>query len=100
MSTYEGEHKIFGLLGQANLTSMMFSNSIHLPANDNIYLQVFKVFPNDPLDFIGVCFDIVFFFAFDFINLFRFPPHFSQVHQGFINLIYHFKEPIFKWIFV
>jgi hypothetical protein len=36
MSTYEGEHMIFGLLGQANLTQMMFSNSIHLPANGNI----------------------------------------------------------------
>jgi hypothetical protein len=36
MSTYEGEHMIFGLLGQANLTQMMFSNSIHLPVNDNI----------------------------------------------------------------
>jgi hypothetical protein len=35
MSAYEGEQTIFGLLGQANLTQMMFSNSIHLPANDN-----------------------------------------------------------------
>jgi hypothetical protein len=36
MSAYEGEHMMFGLLGQANLTQNMFSNSIHLPANDNI----------------------------------------------------------------
>jgi hypothetical protein len=31
MSTYEGEHTIFGLLGQANLAC-----SIYLLANDNI----------------------------------------------------------------
>jgi hypothetical protein len=35
-STYEGEHMIFGLLGQANLTQNDVSNSIHLPANENI----------------------------------------------------------------
>jgi hypothetical protein len=35
MSTYEGEHTIFGLLGQAKTSlRMMFSNSIHLPVID------------------------------------------------------------------
>jgi hypothetical protein len=36
MSTYEGEHTIFGLLGQANSHRMMFSSSIYLLANDKI----------------------------------------------------------------
>jgi hypothetical protein len=36
MSEYEGEHTIFGLLGQANLTQNDVLHSIHLPANDNI----------------------------------------------------------------
>jgi hypothetical protein len=35
-SKYEGEHVIFGLLRQAELVRMMFSSSIHLPANDKI----------------------------------------------------------------
>jgi hypothetical protein len=36
MSTYEGKHMIFGLLGKANLTQNDVLQSIHLPANDNI----------------------------------------------------------------
>jgi hypothetical protein len=38
MSAYEGEHMIFGLLGQLASLRMMFSNYFHLPANDNISL--------------------------------------------------------------
>jgi hypothetical protein len=36
VSTYEGEHTIFGLLGQANLTQNDVLQFHHLPANDNI----------------------------------------------------------------
>jgi hypothetical protein len=36
MSAYEGEHMIFGLLGQANLTQNDVLQFMHLPANDNI----------------------------------------------------------------
>jgi hypothetical protein len=36
MSTYEGEHTIFGFWARLTSLRMMFSNSIHLPANDNI----------------------------------------------------------------
>jgi hypothetical protein len=36
MSTYEGEHTIFGRLGQANLTQNDVLNSIRSLANDNI----------------------------------------------------------------
>jgi hypothetical protein len=36
MSAYEGERMIFALLGRLTSLRMMFSNSIYLPANDNI----------------------------------------------------------------
>jgi hypothetical protein len=35
-SAYEGEHKIFGLLGQANLAQDDVLKFHHLPANDKI----------------------------------------------------------------
>jgi hypothetical protein len=45
MSTYEGEHTIFGLLGQANLTQNDVLQFIHLPANNMLTLNPSVLLP-------------------------------------------------------
>jgi hypothetical protein len=37
-------------------------------------------------------------FGSDFTNLGLFPPHFSQISQGLVNLTYFFKEPAFYFV--
>jgi hypothetical protein len=41
---------------------------------------------------------ITFIFVSDFTNLGLFPPYFSQICQGLVNLVYWFKEPAFCFI--
>jgi hypothetical protein len=48
----------------------------------------------DSLDFRGVCCYLSFCIS-DFTDLGLFPPHFIQICQGFVNLVYFFKEPTF-----
>jgi hypothetical protein len=53
MSTYEGEHRIFGLLGQANLTQNdknIYSLSIHITMNE--FMQRRKPFNHTRLSFL------------------------------------------------
>jgi hypothetical protein len=51
---------------------------------------------DDFLDLHGVCY--LPFCISDFTDLSFFSPHFSQVCQESVNLIYFFKEPIFCFI--
>jgi hypothetical protein len=55
------------------------------------------VVPDDSLDFLGVCCCLPFFIS-NFINLGLFPPLSSQIYQGFVNLVYFFKEPAFCFV--
>jgi hypothetical protein len=34
----------------------------------------------------------------DFTNFGLFPPHFSKICQGLVNIVYFFKEPAFCFI--
>jgi hypothetical protein len=63
-----------------------------------IYLNIgFKIVPNNSLNFIVVCCNLPFFIS-NFINLHLFPHHFSQICQGFVNLIYLFEELVFCFL--
>jgi hypothetical protein len=49
------------------------------------------------MDFHGVyCY--LSFFVSNFINLGLSPPHFSQICQGCVNIVYFFKEPAFCFV--
>jgi hypothetical protein len=54
------------------------------------FSKSFLMIPWISLAFLVISFTFLF-----FINLGLFPPQFSQVCQGFINLPYLFKEPVF-----
>jgi hypothetical protein len=57
----------------------------------------FKVVPDDSLYFFGVCCYVPHFVS-DFVNLGLSPHHFSQICQGFMSVIYFFKEPAFCFV--
>jgi hypothetical protein len=52
---------------------------------------------DESLDFLGVCCYLPFCIS-DFTDLGLFPPNFSQICQGFVNLVYFFKESEFCFI--
>jgi hypothetical protein len=58
-----------------------------------IGIYVLKVGSDESLDFLGACFYLPFFVS-GFTDLGLFPPCFSQICQGFVNL-YFFKETAF-----
>jgi hypothetical protein len=51
------------------------------------------VVPNDSLDFLVFCYFL--FCISDFTNLGLFPPHFSQICQWSVNLVYFFQRTCF-----
>jgi hypothetical protein len=84
------------------LTSSWFSSDGHkyleicpfLQDFSNLLEYVLKIVSEDSLYFLGVCFCLPFFIS-DFTFWGLFLPHFSQICQGFGNLVYFFKEPAF-----
>jgi hypothetical protein len=60
-------------------------------------MYLLKVVSDVSLEYHGVCYYFPCFVS-DFANLGLFPPHFSQICQGPVNLVYFFKEPAFCFI--
>jgi hypothetical protein len=65
-----------------------------------IYLNICpQSIPDDSLDFLG-CLLLSLLFISNFINLDLYPPHFSQICQRFVNLVYFSKKQLFVLLIV